>query len=294
MKFIATLAIGILLQPATSGDPDRLLRDIGTLAAAGAHEARFDALTALLTARKLAFDVEPFTLEQPRRGEPRTAGRNVVVSLGTGDEHIVVGAHYDAVRLEDGTYVHGAVDNAASSVMLVHLADALRATPLTKRVHLVWFDLEEIGLRGAAAYAEKHAARKTSVMLNFDINAYGDTTLFGPSERPENAMLKRTLLESCAGEAIDCVGFPQMPPGDDRVFTERGVPTLSLATLPAIELHQLWLMMNGGANAGLAKDTVPTIIRTIHTPEDALDKVDGKSVARALRLAMAILKALAG
>lgn len=294
MRFIATLALGILLQPTPAADPDTLLRDIGTLAAAGAHEPRFAALTALLTAKKLPFDIESFTLEKPLRGEPRTAGRNIVVSLGSGDEHIVIGAHYDAVRLKDGTYVHGAVDNAASSVMLVHLADALRATRLTKRIHIVWFDLEEVGLRGAAAYAEKHAARKTTAMLNFDINAYGDTTLFGPAERPENAILKRTLLTTCAAEGINCVGFPQMPPGDDRVFTERGVPTLSLATLPATELHQLWLMMNGGANAGLAKDTVPAIIRTIHTPDDTLDKVDGQSVAQALRLAMAVVKALAG
>jgi len=33
---------------------------------------------------------------------------------------IVVGAHYDAVRLSDGTLSRGAVDNAASSVILVH------------------------------------------------------------------------------------------------------------------------------------------------------------------------------
>jgi hypothetical protein len=197
------------------------------------------------------------------------------------------------VRLKDGTFAHGAVDNAASSVMLVHLAAALRDAKLTKRLHIVWFDLEEIGLRGAAAYAEQHAARKTIAMINFDINAYGDTTLFGPSERPENVALKRTLLTTCAAEVIDCVGFPQMPPGDDRVFTQRGIPTLSLAMLPAPELHQLWLMMNAGPAAGLLKDTVPGILRTIHTADDTIAKVDGKSVAQALRLATALVKALA-
>ena len=53
-------------------------------------------------------------------------------------------------------------------------------------------------------------------------------------------------------------------------------------------------MMNGRANAGLAKDTVPAIIRTIHTPDDTIDKADGKSVAQAMRLAIAVIKALAG
>lgn len=294
MKLLAALAFGVLLQPGPAAVPDSLVRDVGTLAAAASHEARFEALTALLTARKLAFEVEPFTLHKPAGSEPRTAGRNIVVSFGAGDDHLVIGAHYDAARLKDGTFVHGAVDNAASSVMLVYLAEALRAATLTKHVHIVWFDLEEIGLRGAAAYAVRHAARKTSAMINFDVNAYGDTTLFGPSERQENASLKRTLLTTCAVEGINCVGFPQMPPSDDRVFTERGIPTLSLAMLPATELHQLWLMMNAGPSAGLAKDTVPAIIRTIHTPEDTIDRVDGKSIAQALRLATALVRALAG
>jgi hypothetical protein len=269
------------------------VRDVATLAAAGSHQARFEALTALLTAHRLAFEVGPFSIDQPSGAETRTVGRNIVVSLGAGDDHIVIGAHYDAVRLKDGSFAAGAVDNAASSVMLVHLAAGLRTAALTRRIHIVWFDLEEIGLRGAAAYAERHAARKTSAMLNFDINAYGDTTLFGPSQRQENAALKRTLLTTCAAEAINCVPFPQMPPGDDRVFTQRGVPTLSLATLPAAELHQLWLMMNAGGSAGLAKDTVPGIIRTIHTPDDTIAKVEGKTVAQALRLATALVKALA-
>jgi hypothetical protein len=51
--------------------------------------------------------------------------------------------------------------------------------------------------------------------------------------------------------------------------------------------------MNAGPDAGLAKETVPGIIRTIHTPDDTIDKVDGKSVAQALRLATALVKALA-
>ena len=55
-------------------------------------------------------------------------------------------------------------------------------------------------------------------MLNFDINAYGDTIMFGPAERPESAALRRAFLETCAAADIPCVGFAQMPPCDDRSF----------------------------------------------------------------------------
>jgi Peptidase family M28 len=65
--------------------------------------------------RRSPFEVETFTLDKQIGSEPRSQGRNLVVSLGAGHEHIVIGAHYDAVRLSDGSLSHGAVDNAASS-----------------------------------------------------------------------------------------------------------------------------------------------------------------------------------
>ena len=100
------------------------------MAAATSNEARFDALTALLRSRGLTFTVEPFTIEKPVGREPRTEGRNIVVTIGEGPEEVVIGAHYDAVRLADGSLSPGAVDNAASSVMLIRLAEALRTETL--------------------------------------------------------------------------------------------------------------------------------------------------------------------
>src|SRR4029077_9505641 len=152
--------------------------------------------------------------------EPRTAGRNIVITLGAGAEEIVVGAHYDAVRLADGSLSRGAVDNAASSVMLVRLAEALTREPIGIRVRIVWFDMEELGLIGSAQYVQKHAADRIAAMLNFDINAYGNTIVFGPSERTDNAALRRALVRTCAAEDVPCVPFPQMPPGDDRSFVK--------------------------------------------------------------------------
>jgi acetylornithine deacetylase/succinyl-diaminopimelate desuccinylase-like protein len=121
----------LLLRP----DSIRLIVSSITLAgvsAAETNEDRFNVLTAMLRARNLTFAVQPFTLDKPLRREPRTDGRNVIVTMGSGAESIVVGAHYDAVRLPDGTLSRGAVDNAASSVMLVHLAEALRASDLPR------------------------------------------------------------------------------------------------------------------------------------------------------------------
>ena len=176
LAFIAALQA----VPAPPPPSSTLVDDASTLAAAATNEARFDALTALLRGRGLTFVVEPFTIEKPIGKEPRTEGRNVTVTVGTGPELVVIGAHYDAARLPDGSLSRGAVDNAASSVILVRVAEALRAEKLPVRVRIVWFDMEELGLVGSAHYVKQHASDRLAAMLNFDINGFGDTVRVRP------------------------------------------------------------------------------------------------------------------
>ena len=288
MTELLLLVLVTLLQtpPATLAD------DVASLAASTTNEARFDALTALLRARNLAFTVEPFTIEKPLRGEPRTAGRNIVLTFGAGTEEVVVAAHYDAVRLPDGSLSKGAVDNAGSSVILVRLADAIKAESLPVRVRIVWFDMEELGLLGSAQYMTAHASDRITAMLNFDINAYGNTILFGPSERTDNASLRSAFVQTCAVEDAACIGLPQMPPGDDRSFIKAGIPAISIGMVGAIEAHQVWLMMNAGKESGLAEGTAPQIMRTIHTAADTPDKVDEERMASMLRFAVTLVRSV--
>jgi hypothetical protein len=89
------------------------------------------------------------------------------------------------------------------------------------------------------------------------------------------------------------VGFPQMPPGDDRSFVRAGIPTLSIGMLPAIEVHQVWLMMNAGTNSGLAQGSVPAIFRIIHTADDTPEKVSEETVRTMLRFTTSLVKNLA-
>lgn len=285
---LLTLVSLLAAQPAQTSIVD----DVTKMSAATTNEQRFDTLTSMLKARNLPFTVEPFTIPKPIGREPRTEGRNVVVTLGDGDSLVIVGAHYDAARLPDGSLSKGAVDNAASSMLLIRAADAMRAEKPRVRIRFVWFDMEELGLIGSTQYLQKHAGERVTAMLNFDINGYGNTVVFGPSEHQGSVELRKTLMRTCAAESATCVAFPTMPPGDDRPFVKSGAPTLSVAILPALEVHQLWLMVNGGPNSGLAQGTTPPIIRTIHTPDDAPDKINEEDAARMLRFMTALLRAV--
>jgi len=290
MTAAGALALLSLLQAAAATPAVDELRGF---TAASDNDARFEALTALLRARGVPFAVGPFTLPTPAGSEPRTTGRNVVVTFGEGSEHLLIGAHYDAVHLKDGSISQGAVDNAASSVMLVRLAEALRRQPPPIAVRLVWFDMEEAGLVGSQQYATAHAGERPVVMLNFDIDGYGDTVLFSQPKGSKAPGLDRAMALACAAEALDCLRSPTLPRGDDRTFANAGVPAVSIASLPAIEAHQAWLTFAAGPKSGLTPGTSLPIMGIIHTAADSADKVDGATITQQLRLAVALVRELA-
>jgi Zn-dependent M28 family amino/carboxypeptidase len=286
----AVLLSWLLVLQTPASRPATLVDDAARLAAATTNEGRFDALTALLKERGLTFTVEPFTIDKPIGKEPRTQGRNVVVSLGSAGDLVVVGAHYDAARLPDGSLSKGAVDNAASSAILVRVAEELRSQQMSIRLRIVWFDMEELGLIGSANYVKAHAADGIIAMLNFDINAYGNTIVYGPSELQENAALRRLVVQTCASADMQCVGFPQMPPGDDRSFVKGGIPTVSLGIVSALEAHQLWLMLNAGPGGAPPPGSPPAILKTIHTPDDTVDKLNLDTMRRMQRYILNLIR----
>lgn len=288
MMMHALLAVLATLQ-APAVNPMRAA--VEQLTTTASNEARFEAMTALLRARNIPFTVERFTIEKPLGREPRTEGRNIVATFGSGANPIVVGAHYDATRLQDGTLSRGATDNAGSSVILTKIAESLMAQPPAGRVTLVWFDMEELGLIGSQKYVEAHAGEPISAMVNLDVNAYGDTVLFGASRGAANAASRKAVLETCAALDTSCVGLVQMPPGDDRSFVKAGIPAVSLAILPALEAHQLWLMMSG-PDSGLAQGKMPAIMTTLHTPADTLDKIDAAAMAQQAAFVTALVRRL--
>jgi hypothetical protein len=79
--------------------------------------------------------------------------------------------------------------------------------------------------------------------------------------------------------------FGALPTSDDRPFGKAGIPTLSIAMLPAAEAHQLWLVLEGVKGAA-----PPAVLNVIHTPEDVIEKVDGASIGRMHRFALALIR----
>ena len=221
--------------------------------------------------------------------QPAAIGRNLIVTVGEGSRDIVVGAHYDAVRLRDGAIVGGAVDNGAASVVLTRVAGTLTGRELAHRVRVVLFDLEESGLLGSRAYLENEDPGRIAAMVNADVVAGSGALMYGPTSHDGNETVYRSLRVACAATGLPCIGFPRYPPSDDRNFQAAGVPNVSLAMNAPVAAHQMWLVLNAGAEAGLREGFVPEVFRVIHTAEDTIERVDETSMNQLHDLLVALV-----
>jgi hypothetical protein len=239
---------------------------------------RLAVLTGQLDAAGLDYEIQTF--EGRGRAGP-TTGSNVIVTLGDGERDLLLTAHYDAVVLPSGDLADGLVDNAASTVALIEAARVLKGQDLNHRVHVIFFDQEELGLIGAQRWIAANGTQRVTAVVNSDVAAFGDTLMYGENNGERSGFVLTALREECAERALTCVGFPVYPPSDDRAFIAAEVPVVSIGFQNRAGAHQMWLAFNGGETSGLAEGFVPEVFQLIHSEGDVIEAVDPATVALA-------------
>lgn len=90
------------------------------------------------------------------------------------DRWVVLSAHYDTIAAGAGTTVYGAWDNGAGLAALMELAQAMSAGDLPFTVVYAFFDGEEKGLQGSAAFVEDYITTgKADVLANINTDPPG-------------------------------------------------------------------------------------------------------------------------
>lgn len=300
MLFRSLAAAAALLAAVPAAAQDLDLRAQVAAFVQPSNEARTGVVVDQLRAAGFEPVVETFAGGNPRIGEME--GRNVVVTLGDGPREILLTAHYDAVKLRDGTMSQGVVDNAASVVGVIEAAKILRGKDLNHRVRVILFDQEELGLIGARKWIDAHGLDNVAAVVNSDVAGYGDTLMYGQNNGPQSAFMTRAVQELCAERAMQCVGFPIYPPSDDRAFSGAGrpagappaavVPTISLGFQDEVGAHQMWLAFNGGETSGLAEGFVPRVFQLIHSADDTMEQIDPATVKTAGEVYAALIERL--
>jgi Zn-dependent M28 family amino/carboxypeptidase len=253
------------------------------------NAGRLTALKALLDERQIPYTIQTFAGSTESKG---VAGHNVVITLGDGPRDLVLGAHYDAVIQANGRALDGVVDNGASVVALVQAAQALSAYNAKHRIIIIFFDQEELGLLGSKAWLAQADRSRIDAAVIFDVNAYGDSVIFGGMKSDTQGQVRASMNAVCARRLLDCMRFDTFPPSDDRPFADAGIPVVSVGQQPAADAHQMWLLMHKGPQAGLAQGVAPRVFTLIHTPADVMGAVEPAAVNRAFELAFDLIQDL--
>ena len=194
--------------------------------------------------------------------ETRTSFNVIGIKRGVrqANEIVVVGGHRDSVPVSPG-----ANDNASGTAAVIETARILASMRTARTIHFVAFGAEELGLIGSAYYAD-HPPGTVVGMVNMDMVGRGSLAVGNSNE--DNRLVD--LGEQVARRLGVQVGRFKLrgTAGSDHFSFERiGVPTAFLHT---------------GDDAA------------IHTPNDALDRVDPALIAQAARLAAGIALEAAG
>jgi Zn-dependent M28 family amino/carboxypeptidase len=177
-------------------------------------------------------------------------------------------------------------------VILTRLADELADEMLNKRIRVVFFDQEEIGLVGSRAYLEAHADDNIDAMVNLDVNGYGDTVFFGPVVDQEGGFMQTSMESACRAVRVDCVAFGRVPASDHQSFEREFIPMLQISLLPKVEVEALNAMLNPASAGPRGIRGVPAILALIHTAEDTSERIDPAGMALTFNATLELVRTL--
>lgn len=152
---------------------------------------------------------------------------------------IIVSAHFDHLGVRNGDTYFGADDNASGVAVLLALAKQCLRQPLQHDVLFVAFDAEEMGLRGARAFAEKPPIPRDRIVLNVNLDMvsrgdkgelYAAGTYHYPKMKPAlEGVAKKSPIKLLFGHDVpkEAGGKPQddwTTQSDHGAFHRAGIP----------------------------------------------------------------------
>jgi Zn-dependent M28 family amino/carboxypeptidase len=260
----------VLLGQGQATTADWLLEKTTAISQAATSADRRTVIVESLKASGVAHEIQEFTAGN-------RSGANVVATISaaeTSSGTILLGAHLDRVSVGQG-----AIDNGASCAILLELVNRLKLRPLQNTtVTVAFFDLEEAGLLGSAAYFRQLAAApRQARAMNLDIFGYGDTLFVAPSM--EEGALLASLKEAAAEEKfpLRTVPIAQYPAIDHVNMVRAGLETLGLAIIDGPDIDAI-----SGPGRGRGAPAVPRILTLIHTQRDTPDQVRPQDMAKSV------------
>ena len=186
------------------------------------------------------------------RNASESVGKNVIAcqaGQNNSTDYIVVSAHYDHLGINHQKIYFGADDNASGVAGVLAIAEYFKQKSPNNNIVYAFFDGEEIGLKGAAAFIKQKTIPLDKIIanINFDMIARGDKNILFASGSHQTPAFK-TLLSELNGRYGIQLQFDHDRPeqgtnnwtnqSDHYVFYTAGIPHLYFGVEDHADYHK--------------------------------------------------------
>ncbi|HXG38237.1 MAG TPA: M28 family metallopeptidase [Bacteroidota bacterium] len=216
-----------------------------------------------LRAMKVPFRTMPFdtTVKAGAQGT-RVIGENIIVRMGAGKRHIVVGAHCDAVPNSPG-----ANDNGGGVAVVLGLIRTLKDYPWNATIDFCFFDQEEVGLIGSAVYVRQSRDRDRHLaMVNLDVEGTGEEVYVGPVGGGDDDLVMRFVRAARDKTRFPFFEHPTYPSSDHLSFAAAKLENISISIVPKGDGERIVGWLSGENRGG---EHFPKVLQVMHTPQDS-------------------------
>jgi len=213
------------------------------------------------------------------------AGENIIVRLGNGTKHLVVGAHYDAF-----TDSPGANDNGSGVAVVLALIQHLQNMEWNYAVDFCFFDQEEAKLTGSIYYINQFIIpKKHLAMINLDIEGTGEEVFVGPVSS-NNRFLMRYIHEAAQKNGFPLVEHSEYPGSDYESFAKYHLENISISIVPKGDGDRLSKFVHNDYKADSID--MPNVLSVIHTVDDRSNLVTPTSLKMSYEFTKTLLMLL--
>ena len=216
------------------------------------------------------------------RLQPYSTGVNLYVDLGDTKKRIGVSSHFD--RVEESP---GANDNASAiAVCLQMIRNFQRQPDPHLGLRIFFFDEEETGLNGSAAYIQQFGITDLTGLLNLELVGMGDQFALWPLDDSAQGHLL-TAFESCARQrSIPAKRFDKIVTNtaDHLSFRNAGLEDAFTITCISNEDLAIAAVYYNAMAAGVSAESLfrllsqAPIFKTYHQPGDSYETIKEESI----------------
>jgi len=153
-------------------------------------------------------------------------GTNIIVPAAQ-SSFVIVSSHFDTVR---GT--PGANDNASAIAVCLELLRKKKESPILIDFQVIFFDEEEVGLRGSKAYCNEFGIKNCLGLLNMELVGMGDRFALWPLNFKSKGTVLHSFETAAMKQGIDCFRIDKIVTNsaDHKSFLNAGLKNVFTIT----------------------------------------------------------------